>query len=73
YELPNPSHLSIRIYDVMGRLITTLVNEDKEAGRHTVIWNGRNDKQQPVPSGIYVYRMTNEFGLSLNNRMILLR
>ncbi|RMH72077.1 MAG: T9SS C-terminal target domain-containing protein [Gemmatimonadetes bacterium] len=73
YELPTPSHVSINVYDVMGRRVTTLVNENKEAGFHTVTWNGRNDQQKFVPSGIYIYRLENESGLNLSKPMVLLK
>jgi hypothetical protein len=52
YSLPSASHVSLRIYDVLGRGIVTLVDERKTVGRHTVEWNAAG-----VPSGVYFYRL----------------
>ena len=67
FALPKDSHVKIEIFDLLGRKVTTLVNEDKEAGVHEVIWNA--DK---AASGIYFYRMEAE-GFTMTNKMLLLR
>jgi hypothetical protein len=51
YELPSSSHVSLTVYDVLGREIQTLVNERQSAGNHSVIFNANN-----LPSGVYFYR-----------------
>lgn len=43
----------IRVYDVLGREVAVLVNEEKQAAMHTVTWNAAN-----MPSGVYFYRLT---------------
>lgn len=53
YDLPKNSHVNILIYDVLGRVVTTLVNEVRAANRYTVEWNASN-----VATGVYFYRMT---------------
>jgi len=50
YELPKTSHVMLSIYDISGRLITTLINEQKEAGYYSAVWNAVN-----VSSGLYLY------------------
>ncbi|MGB9773860.1 MAG: carbohydrate-binding module family 20 domain-containing protein [Bacteroidota bacterium] len=52
YALPEPCHVTIQVFDVLGRIVATLVNEEKQAGRYSVLWDAR-DK----PSGIYFVRM----------------
>jgi hypothetical protein len=52
FALPLPCHVNINIYDILGRRIADLLNEDKDAGRHQVIWNAGD-----VSSGIYFYRI----------------
>jgi hypothetical protein len=47
----------INIYDIRGRLVRKLVNEEKESGRYQVHWDGRDDKDGDVGSGIYLYRI----------------
>ncbi|MBZ0268813.1 FG-GAP-like repeat-containing protein [bacterium] len=58
YDLPQPSGVSIRVYDVQGRLVRELVRTDNhEPGRHTVVWDGRDGSGMRVASGMYLYRI----------------
>jgi len=57
YELPKPAQVSIKIYNLTGQLVRTLVNARIEAGYHSVAWDGRNENGTPLPSGIYLYKM----------------
>lgn len=55
YALPKHSDVSIKIYDMLGREVKTLVNEFKNAGIHETTWNGENNYGTKVPSGTYIY------------------
>jgi hypothetical protein len=57
YHVPNESEVTIRVYDVSGRAVRTLVDGVVEAGRHVAVWNGRNDAGESVGSGIYFCTM----------------
>ncbi len=57
YALPQPSHVTIRIYDVLGQLVRTLHDETQTAGFHRVLWDGRNAVGKQAAAGIYFYRM----------------
>jgi hypothetical protein len=50
--------VDISIYDLRGRLIKRLVDEDKAPGNYQVHWDGRDDMGTKVPSGVYLYRIT---------------
>jgi hypothetical protein len=56
YGLPVNAQVHIRVYNVMGQLVKTLVNENQPAGQHQVIWNGTNENGERVASGVYLYR-----------------
>jgi len=72
YELPYGSDVQIVIYDLMGKHIKTLVLETQTAGHKFTIWDGTNDQQQPVSTGVYFYMLrANEFTQTQN--MILLK
>jgi len=59
YDVPaNGGRVAIRIYDVAGRLVKSLVDGAQTAGRQTVTWGGRNDRDQALATGIYFVRMT---------------
>jgi hypothetical protein len=55
FELRAPSHATLQIYNISGRLVETLVDEMKSSGVHQVIWEGKGQA-----SGIYFYRLTIE-------------
>jgi hypothetical protein len=58
YALPVRSNMTLNVYDVQGRLVSTLINGVQAAGSHHVTWNGLNNAGELVPSGLYMYRMT---------------
>ncbi|MFQ5824126.1 MAG: FlgD immunoglobulin-like domain containing protein, partial [bacterium] len=56
YGLPRSEKVTIRIFDLLGREVLTLIDgEKKEAGYHVISWNGRDNKGSPVASGLYIY------------------
>ncbi|MCD4690648.1 hypothetical protein K8S17_04225, partial [bacterium] len=57
YHMPSESRVTIRIFDVTGRVVTTLVDGVVEAGRHSAVWNGTNDHGESVGSGVYFCTM----------------
>jgi hypothetical protein len=57
YDLPEPSSIDISVHDVSGRLVRTLVQERVPAGRHQVVWRGRDQEGRPVASGVYFYSL----------------
>ncbi len=57
FALPTDSKVSLKIYNVAGQLVRTLVNETMVAGTHTVTWDGANSNGEKVASGIYFYKL----------------
>ena len=55
YQLPVGGNVNLQMFDLTGRLVQTLVDENKQAGDYTIIWNAQN-----VSSGIYFYRIQTE-------------
>lgn len=53
YTVPFGTHVTLTVYDVMGRKVTHLVDRYQEAGSHSVVWNAHD-----VPSGVYYYRIS---------------
>jgi aminopeptidase N len=49
--------LTFRVYDCRGKLVKTLIDGEQGAGEHTIVWDGRNDRGEPVGSGIFFYRL----------------
>jgi hypothetical protein len=67
YNLPVRGFVTLKVFDVLGREVATLVNEWKDAGRYSVEWNGENQ-----PSGVYIYRLQSG-SFYETKKMILLR
>ena len=57
YELPENSHVIITIYDMLGRVVDTPVNQTQDAGFKSVIWKATNNNGNPVSAGIYLYQI----------------
>ncbi len=57
YQVSEDSMVKILIYNIKGQLVKTLVNEIKEKGYHTVIWDGSDNNHKLVSSGIYLYKL----------------
>ncbi|HLP16811.1 MAG TPA: right-handed parallel beta-helix repeat-containing protein [Bacteroidota bacterium] len=53
YDIASHAHVVLKIYDVAGREVATLVNQDMEAGRYTAQWNAKD-----FASGMYIYKLT---------------
>ena len=78
YALPTASRVSMRIYNVSGQLVKTLVDELQEPGQYSISWSGRDEKGQRVAPGIYFYKFEAHTGLGTEDykntkKMILLR
>jgi hypothetical protein len=72
FALSKDGYTTLKVYDITGKLITILINEQKTAGYYTVKWNGRNEKGEIVPTGLYLYQIiSGEY--SSTKRMLLLK
>ncbi|MGP8323233.1 MAG: T9SS type A sorting domain-containing protein [Methanosarcinaceae archaeon] len=59
YSIPNPCRVRIKIYNQLGQLVRTLLNEDKLIGNeYKVTWDGAGDHGNKLASGVYYYRLT---------------
>ena len=72
FSLAEKGHVAINVYDVGGRLVRTLANEARDAGSHTVSWDGRDGNGAPVSSGVYFYKLVSG-RFSQTKKMVLLK
>ncbi len=72
FTLPSPQDVTIDVFDVAGRRVVTLVDDNLGAGQHFVEWTGRDSDGQKVASGIYFYRM-NAGEQEFSKKMVLLK
>jgi hypothetical protein len=72
YIMPRTGHVTIRVYDVRGRLIRTLLNQSVVEGTHITSWDARDENGRNVASGIYFVRMTS-FGQTTIRKALVLK
>lgn len=72
FSLAEKSSVRIDIYNVLGQRVRTLVNDTMDAGMHQVVWNGRNQNDHAVSSGIYFMKMKGG-RFTFTQKMILLK
>jgi hypothetical protein len=57
YDLPENSLVNITIYDMLGRKVRTILNQQQDPGYKSLIWDATNDYGKPVSAGIYLYQI----------------
>jgi len=72
FNMPRNGHISMKIFNVRGELVRTLIDDSREAGEYTVEWDGSDDRGQSVASGVYFYE-TRTAGKSIVNKMALVK
>jgi flagellar hook assembly protein FlgD len=72
YQLYEQMSVKIAIYDILGRLVTTLTDGLQPSGNYQVVWNGRNRDGQEVASGVYLYLFQTK-GMKETKKILLLR
>jgi hypothetical protein len=73
YDVPvGGGAVTLRVYDVHGRLVRTLVDERQSPGQKTVVWQGKDDRGKGIATGVYFYRMTAP-GFEVARKMVLLQ
>jgi hypothetical protein len=72
FDLPRRSHVVLRVFNIKGELVRTLVDGSVAAGRHTVTWSGANRSGESVASGVYIYQFKADEKL-ISRKMVLLR
>jgi len=72
FALPQNTRVTLKVFDVVGREVQTLVSSELTAGTYDVQWNGRNQAGLPVASGVYLYRL--DLGTQvMTRRMVLVK
>ena len=65
--------VSITVYDILGRNIKTLINNEQNIGRYSVTWNGKDQNDVEVSSGIYFVHLLTDMGRSKTKKIMLMR
>ncbi|OQY27379.1 MAG: hypothetical protein B6244_11005 [Candidatus Cloacimonetes bacterium 4572_55] len=73
FNLSTDQHVTLKVYNAAGQLITTLVNECLSSGRHEAVWNSVNNQGENVGSGVYFYRLQTSDGVDEMRKMVLMK
>lgn len=73
FDLPEATHVTITIYDITGREVIKLVNQNMNAGYRNIIWDAKDKYGRNVSSGLYIYQMRTGAGFNKTDKMILTR
>jgi len=71
YTLNERSRVYVAIYDISGRLVKTLLNGPQSAGNKSLVWNSTNNKNEPLPGGLYIYSVSTENSIHRKKMMLL--
>lgn len=72
FRLPAASHTRLRVFDVRGNVVATLIDTRLGAGSHSARWDGRNDDGDRSASGMYFYQLATDHGV-WTKKMVLLK
>lgn len=72
FSIADDSYIKLSIYDIHGHIVRSLVDGFMKRGQHKITWNGINDKNNPVASGIYFCRLQTR-NFSAVKRLVLLK
>ena len=73
FSIPEASFVSLKLYDILGREIRTLLNNNKTAGVYSVQWDGRDNSGNVVQSGTYFYRLVSGGKNSIVKKLIFMK
>jgi hypothetical protein len=73
YQIHETANISISVVNINGQRVRTLVSGDAYVGRHSVIWDGKDDAGRKVASGLYLYQLTTSTGTRDVHRMMLVK
>lgn len=72
YEVPVAGKVVIKVYNMLGQEVRSLVNDIKQPGRYSINWDGKNSLGQQVSSGVYIYRL-NAGKIARSRKMMLIK
>ena len=73
YQLARDAWVTLRVYDIGGRAVRTLLDESRKAGPHTTTWDGMTDTGTAAGTGVYWVRMSTSRGFQATTKIVLLQ
>lgn len=73
FALPISQHVALEVFNLAGQKVATLASGMRNAGTYMIQWDGWNDAERPLATGVYLFRLRTSAGLVETRKMILLR
>jgi len=71
FSLGSSGFVSVKVFNILGQEIRTLLSAEKNTGVHSLLWDGKDNSGNPVASGAYIYRIESEGFISAKKMMLL--
>ncbi len=71
FSLAEDSPVTLKIFNVLGQEVITLLSQDFSRGRHTILWNGRDAHAQKVPAGVYFYQLQTKSKIAVRKLVLI--
>jgi len=72
FSIPEDNEIELTVFNIKGQKVKTLLSDQLSAGQHSVVWDGRDDSNKTVGSGIYFYKLKTD-NLAKTKKMILMK
>jgi hypothetical protein len=72
YQLSKSAHVSLKIYNIQGQLVKTLIDEERQAGSYAVKWDRNDSQNRQVSAGVYIYQISIN-GMTQSRKMIVMK
>jgi len=73
FSIPHHSDVELSIYNIKGQPVKKLLNRNKLSGNHSIIWNGKNEMNQKVDSGLYFIKLTLDNKVNVIKKCLLIK
>ena len=73
FSLPEQSEITLQIFNILGQDVRTLFQGRLDAGRHYIVFNGKDQYGNRLASGLYLYRLITDKGHNFINKMVLIK
>jgi len=71
FSLPEESNVNLSVYNVKGQKVKQLVNEHFTSGQHSIVWNGKDNNNKSVASGLYFYKISTGESSTMRKMLLL--
>ncbi|MDZ7358276.1 MAG: choice-of-anchor D domain-containing protein [candidate division KSB1 bacterium] len=71
FNLPKRMHVSLKIYNILGQLVKTLLDEEVKGGNHKIIWDATNDQGQMIATGVYIIQLRSQQNVAIKKLVVI--